>query len=200
MSGTENLAASHEVLAQKIETDVEGPLRKFNSSGREMQAVTSSQGNLGSIAKGLESAQKKAAKGGRKAEEATTSVDEASRSWESQAPYIFEQLQALDERRVNHLRDVLTQFQTHEVDQVERNRASAESFVPGTVKEFGGTQRITTTWGAGGGTAYFVSGRGDRAGALFSVPEAGKGDGHSNYTLFLNVLEELGRRAAKGRP
>ena len=127
MSGTENLAASHEILAQKIENDVEGPLRRFNTSNREMQAVTSSQGNLSSIAKGLESAQKKAAKGGRKAEEATSSVDEASRSWESQAPYIFEQLQALDERRVNHLRDVLTQFQTHEVDQVERTRASAES-------------------------------------------------------------------------
>ena len=92
-----------------------------------MQAVTSSQGNLSSIAKELESAQKKAAKGGRKAEEASSSVAEASRSWESEAPYIFEQLQALDERRVNHMRDVLTQLQTHEVDQVERTRASAES-------------------------------------------------------------------------
>ena len=33
----------------------------------------------------------------------------------------------MDETRVNHLRDVLTQFQTHEVDQVERSRTSAES-------------------------------------------------------------------------
>ncbi|RMZ79542.1 hypothetical protein DV737_g3351, partial [Chaetothyriales sp. CBS 132003] len=127
VSGTENLAASHETLAQKIEADVEGPLRRFNASNREVQAVTSSQGNLASIAKGLESAHKKAAKGGRKAEEATSSVDEASRSWESQAPYIFEQLQALDEQRVNHLRDVLTQLQTHELDQVERTRTTAES-------------------------------------------------------------------------
>ncbi|RMZ87909.1 hypothetical protein DV736_g4860, partial [Chaetothyriales sp. CBS 134916] len=127
VSGTENLAAAHEVLAQKIETDVEGPLRRFNTSNREIQAVTSSQGNLASIARGVESAQKKAAKGGRKAEDATSSVGEASHSWESQAPYIFEQLQALDEQRINHLRDVLTQLQTHELDQVERSRTSAES-------------------------------------------------------------------------
>lgn len=96
-----------------------------------MQAVNNSQQNISSIAKELSAAQKKAdkanVKGGRKADEASTSVDQAAQQWESQAPYVFEQLQALDERRVNNLRDVLTQFQTHEVDQVERNRASAES-------------------------------------------------------------------------
>ena len=127
MSSTENLAASHEILAQKIETDVENPLRQFASSNREMKALNSSQSNISSVAQDLSNAQKKAAKGGRKAEQATGSIDEASRQWESQAPYVFEQLQALDERRVNNLRDVLTQFQTHEVDQVERSRASAES-------------------------------------------------------------------------
>ncbi|RMD39777.1 hypothetical protein DV735_g5359, partial [Chaetothyriales sp. CBS 134920] len=127
VSGTENLAASHEILSHKIETGVEAPLRRFNGSNREMQAVSSSHPNLASIARGIESAQKKAAKGGRKAEDATSSVDEASRAWESQAPYVFEQLQALDEQRINHLRDVLTQLQTDELDHVERVRTSAES-------------------------------------------------------------------------
>ena len=127
VSSTENLAASHEILAQKLETDVEIPLRQFGSRNREMQALNSSQSNISSVARDLSNAQKKAAKGGRKADEASASVDEASRQWESQAPYVFEQLQALDERRVNNLRDVLTQFQTHEVDQIERSRASAES-------------------------------------------------------------------------
>lgn len=88
-------------------------------------------GNLSAIAKELHSAQKKAqkldAKGGNKAEDARTNVDDATSQWESQAPFVFEQLQALDEGRVNHLRDVLTQFQTHELDQIERSRASAES-------------------------------------------------------------------------
>lgn len=50
----------------------------------------------------------------------------SSGDWDSQAPFIMEQLQAADESRCNHLRDVLTQFQTHEVDQVERNRKTAE--------------------------------------------------------------------------
>jgi hypothetical protein len=127
VSGTENLAAAHETLATKIETDVENPLRTFASRNREMQAMTTVQGNLNSIAKELVSAQKKAAKGGRKADTATMTVDEASRQWESQAPYVFEQLQALDETRVNHLRDVLTQFQTHELDSTEKTRVSAES-------------------------------------------------------------------------
>ena len=131
VASTENLAASHEVLAGKIQSDVENPLRQFATKDRAMQAVNSSQSNFASMAKELSTAQRKAdklnAKGGSRADEASTSVDDAARQWESQAPFVFEQLQLLDERRVNHLRDVLTQLQTHEVDQVERNRASAES-------------------------------------------------------------------------
>jgi len=133
VSGTENLAQSHETLAQKIETDVETPLRQFASKNREMQSMTTIQGNLAAIAKDLESAQKKAEKlrdkSGRpdRVANASSSVDDASQQWESQAPYVFEQLQSLDETRVNFLRDALTQFQTHEVDQVERHRTSAES-------------------------------------------------------------------------
>lgn len=94
--------------------------------------MTTIQGNLASIAKDLETAQKRAdkVKGGKsstKIANATSDVDIATQQWESQAPYVFEQLQALDENRVNHLRDILTQLETHEVDQVERNRVNAES-------------------------------------------------------------------------
>ncbi|KAK5443519.1 Suppressor of Profilin deletion [Exophiala xenobiotica] len=127
VSGAENLAASHETLATKIETDVETPLRQFASRNREMQALSTTQGNLNSLAKELVNAQRKAAKGGRKADSASSTVEDSSREWESQAPYVFEQLQALDETRVNHLRDVLTQYQTHELDATEKNRLSAES-------------------------------------------------------------------------
>lgn len=94
--------------------------------------MTTIQGNLASIAKDLETAQKRAekVKGGKsstKIANATSDVDIAAQQWQSQAPYVFEQLQALDENRVNHLRDILTQLETHEVDQVERNRVNAES-------------------------------------------------------------------------
>lgn len=132
VSATESLAQSHSVLSQNIEADVERPLKDYQTKNRELQAMSTIQGNLSSIARDLETAQKRAerVKGGRsstKVANATSDVENASQLWESQAPYVFEQLQALDENRVNHLRDVLTQLQTHEVDQVERNRISAES-------------------------------------------------------------------------
>ncbi|ETI20356.1 hypothetical protein G647_08390 [Cladophialophora carrionii CBS 160.54] len=127
VSGTENLAASHETLATKIETDVETPLRTWASRNRGFKDLSTAQVNLSNIAKELSGAQKKAAKGGRRADTASSTVEDASRQWESQAPYVFEQLQVVDESRVNHLRDVLTQFQTHEVDSIEKNKVSAES-------------------------------------------------------------------------
>ncbi|KAL9619079.1 MAG: hypothetical protein Q9160_006255 [Pyrenula sp. 1 TL-2023] len=100
-----------------------------------MQSMSTIQGNLAALAKEHDTAQKKAdklkEKGAKanagKVANATSSIDDANQQWESQAPYVFEQLQAADESRLNHLRDVLTQFQTHEVDLVERNRTSAES-------------------------------------------------------------------------
>lgn len=91
------------------------------------------QGNLGAVAKELDAAQKRAERmsagksSASKVAEAISSAEAIDREWQNQAPYVFEQLQALDENRVNHLRDVLTQLETHEVDQVERSRVSAES-------------------------------------------------------------------------
>jgi F-BAR domain only protein len=127
VSGTENLATSHETFANKIETDVESQLRNWTSRNPGMSNLTSAQNSLGVIAKELSKAQQKAAKGGRRGDNASSSVEDASRQWESQAPYVFEQLQTVDETRVNHLRDVLTQYATHEVDAIEKDKASAES-------------------------------------------------------------------------
>ena len=100
-----------------------------------MQGVSTIQGNLAVLARELEDAQKRSekalAKGGRadakKVSSAISEVQGANQQWSSQAPFVFEQLQALDESRVNHLRDTLTQLQTHEVDQLERSRVSAEN-------------------------------------------------------------------------
>jgi len=91
-------------------------------------------GNLAAMAREIETAKKKSDKlrdkgvkaSANKVASAVAEVENATIQWESQAPYIFEKLQAVDESRCNHLRDALTQFQTHEVDQVERNRVSAE--------------------------------------------------------------------------
>ncbi|OCK78258.1 hypothetical protein K432DRAFT_332433 [Lepidopterella palustris CBS 459.81] len=134
VSSAEALADSHHQLAQKIEADVERPLRDFAASNREMQAMSTISGNLSAMAKEIDNARKKADrlkdKGAKaaagKVATATSDVENATSQWDSQAPYVFEKLQAVDESRLNHLRDALTQFQTHEVDQVERNRVNAE--------------------------------------------------------------------------
>lgn len=132
VDSVDEVARSHAILASKIEADVERPLKDYQSKNREMQAIFTIQSNLNHVAKDVENALKKASKlntgksSANKVANASSDVEAANQQWESQAPYVFEQLQALDENRVNHLRDVLTQFQTHEVDQVERNRATAE--------------------------------------------------------------------------
>lgn len=129
----QSLADSHATLAARMESDVERPLKEYQTKNREMQAMSTIQGNLASVAKEVEVAQRKASKlsGGKtsanKVANATSDVEAANQQWESQAPYVFEQLQSLDESRINHLRDALTQLETHEVDLVERNRVNAES-------------------------------------------------------------------------
>ncbi|KAL9071243.1 MAG: hypothetical protein Q9157_005527 [Trypethelium eluteriae] len=139
VSATETLSDSHQTLAQRIEADVERPLRDFQTSNRELQQMSTIQGNLGSIAKELDAAQKKSDKlnsqgqkaSAQKVANAAQEADSARLQWDSQAPFVFESLQQVDESRLNHLRDVLTQFQTHEVDHVERVRQSTENCLNG---------------------------------------------------------------------
>lgn len=92
------------------------------------------QSNLAGLSKSVDDAQKKVdkakgkgTKGAEKLASAVAASEEINQQWESRAPFVFEQLQAADEGRLNHLRDVLTQLQTHELDQVERGRQAAES-------------------------------------------------------------------------
>lgn len=92
------------------------------------------QSDLAGLAKNLEGAQKKVdkarekgPKGADKLASAVHTAEEVNQQWDSRAPFVFEQLQAIDEGRLNHLRDVLTQLGTHETDHVERCREAAES-------------------------------------------------------------------------
>ncbi|EPS25275.1 hypothetical protein PDE_00208 [Penicillium oxalicum 114-2] len=134
INATETLATSHETLATKIEEDVERPLREYSAKNAEMQSMPGVQNNLSSLAKNLEAAQKKVdkakgkgTKGASSLSGAIAAAEEVNQQWESRAPFVYEQLQAADESRLNHLRDVLTQLETHELDQVERCREAAES-------------------------------------------------------------------------
>lgn len=95
--------------------------------------MTTISTNLSNLAKDLEDAQDKSDKLNKKGGKANTSkVDAASsrlesamQQWQSQAPFVFESLQAFDESRVNQLRDLLTQYQTHESDQAQRTLDNA---------------------------------------------------------------------------
>jgi F-BAR domain only protein len=117
---TEVQAESHTQFARNIERDVEKPLRDFTTSNREIQNMGNMTGNLQAIARDVEGAEKKADKlkdkGGKasadKVATAASSIEDAKGQWESQAPYVFEKLQAVDEMRLEHLRSCLTQFQT----------------------------------------------------------------------------------------
>lgn len=121
------MATSHLQLAERIERDVEHPLRGFHNR-KDVVNMNTISTNLATMAKALEEAQDKSEKLGKKGGKASTQkvdaasskLDSATQQWESQAPFIFESLQALDESRVNQLRDLLTQFQTHEADCAQR--------------------------------------------------------------------------------
>ncbi|KAM0270253.1 hypothetical protein ACHAQH_009493 [Verticillium albo-atrum] len=125
-------AQSHHQLASNIDRDVEAPLRAFGTKS-EMQDMIATSGNLSAMARDLDEAQKrvetlgkKGTKGNaQKLEAALTKLGTSTQQWDSQAPFIFESLQALDEQRVNQLRDLLTQYQTHESDQAQRSQATA---------------------------------------------------------------------------
>ncbi|KAK4237330.1 Muniscin C-terminal mu homology domain-containing protein [Achaetomium macrosporum] len=133
LQSTDGIAASHQLFAQRIEKDVEQPLRNFQNK-KEMQNIHTISANLQSMAKELDDAAEKSEKlskkgaraNAQKVDQAAARLESATQQWESQAPFIFETLQALDEERINHLRDVLTQFETHEVDQATRTQAAAE--------------------------------------------------------------------------
>lgn len=132
---TELIASSHQTLAYRIEVDVERPLKDFMSTNREMQSLSTIQGNLATMAREIENATDRAEKlrkkgpkiGAGKMANAASDIESATSQWNSQAPFVFESLQAVDETRLNHLRDVLTQFQTYEIDQAQRTREAAEN-------------------------------------------------------------------------
>lgn len=136
INATEALAVSHETLATKIEEDVERPLKEYSTKNRDMQQMSGVQNSLTGLAKNIEAAQdkvekakKKSTKNPKQLASAVASAEEVNQQWDSRAPFVFEQLQAVDEGRLNHLRDVLTQLETHELDQVERGRLAAEACI-----------------------------------------------------------------------
>ncbi|KAI2624419.1 Muniscin C-terminal mu homology domain-containing protein [Hypoxylon sp. NC1633] len=134
LQSADAVAMAHHIFATKVEKDVEVPLRSFHQK-KEMLNLQTIQGNLQNMAKELEDAQERSdklsRKGGKantqKVDLATGKLESASQQWESQAPFIFETLQALDESRMNQLRDCLTQYGTYEGEQAQLHQTEAEA-------------------------------------------------------------------------
>lgn len=147
LGAAERIAQSHHTFAETIERDIEMPLRGFQQRS-DVANIHNISSNLGVVAKDLEDAQGKAdkiaKKGGKtdKLDAAETKLDIAQQQWDSQAPFVFESLQALDESRVNQLRDYLTQYQTHEADQATRLQKISEETL-GVVLEINTETEIT---------------------------------------------------------
>lgn len=141
LGAVERIAGSHHQFADSIERDVELPLRGFTNRS-DVHNVTTVAANLTSVGKELEDARDKADRLNKKAgktsaqkmDAASAKLESVQQEWESQAPFVFETLQALDESRVNQLRDVLTQYQTHETDQAQRTQAIAAETLAVTIE------------------------------------------------------------------
>ncbi|KAI1302926.1 Muniscin C-terminal mu homology domain-containing protein [Xylaria venustula] len=134
LQSVEFVATSHHTFATHIEKEVETPLRMFEVK-KEMQNIQTIQGNLQKVARELEEAQEKSdkltKKGGKasaqKVDLAASKLESATNQWKSQAPFVFESLQAVDESRMNQLRDCLTQYGTFEGEQAQKLQTDAES-------------------------------------------------------------------------
>ncbi|KKP06411.1 hypothetical protein THAR02_01462 [Trichoderma harzianum] len=128
IESVERIAQSHQLFADRLGNDVEQPLRGFPQR-QDVQNMANISNNLTVMARELDDARDKSdkltKKGGKastqKVDAASSKLESATQQWESQSPFIFETLQVLDESRVNLLRDLLTQFQTHESDRAQRD-------------------------------------------------------------------------------
>ena len=135
IESTSALAGCHQQFAQKIEMEVERPIRDFVNRNAEWAGMRIMETNLGAVAKSIDAAEErseKLRKRGQKAKaqqvaEAASAVTNAVAEWESQAPFVFEKLQAADETRCNNLRDALVQLQTFELDQAQSTMSMAEA-------------------------------------------------------------------------
>lgn len=128
IESVERNAQSHQLFADRLGNDVEQPLRAFPQR-QDTQNMTNIANNLATMARELDDARsqsdKLTKKGGKastqKVDLASSKLESATQQWDSQSPFIFETLQVLDESRVNMLRDLLTQLQTHESDRAQRS-------------------------------------------------------------------------------
>lgn len=134
MESTAAIAQAHQLLADKIDAEVERPIREFVLRNNDWAGMKNLEGNLTVLAKTIDSAEERAEKlkkRGTKAKaqqvaDAASAVSNAYSDWDSQAPFVFERFQVADESRCNNLKDALTRLQTLELDRVQTSMQAVE--------------------------------------------------------------------------
>ncbi|TGZ81765.1 hypothetical protein EX30DRAFT_340630 [Ascodesmis nigricans] len=134
VEATASIADAHSQLANKIESEVERPIREFAIRNSEWTGMKALETNLGTVAKTIDVAEERAEKlkkRGAKAKaqqvaDSAASVSSAYAEWDSQAPFVFEKFQVADEGRCNNLKDALTRLQTLELDRTQSSMKAVE--------------------------------------------------------------------------
>ncbi|CAN6674642.1 hypothetical protein TRVA0_059S00386 [Trichomonascus vanleenenianus] len=125
VASVEQSASSAKVFSHKLHAEIESPLRNFSSRSNQFQDVKQLQEGLTQLARQLVHAEEKL-QHQRGNEEHQIQLAESRSSWESQAPYLTEQLEVVDEARLVLVKDSLTRMQTLEVDRAQGSIKEAE--------------------------------------------------------------------------
>lgn len=123
-------------LSHKITTDIEQPLRSFCTHSEQWPSIIGFSENLDTLAHTFSNNDEKVEKLRKKTqtsrhhqlvENAQHSLDELRSQWESQAPFILEQIEIIDKARLGFLKNSLINFETLEADKSQRLMKNTES-------------------------------------------------------------------------
>ncbi|KAK9450441.1 uncharacterized protein V1518DRAFT_382069, partial [Limtongia smithiae] len=124
VESTATLAGASHSFANKISSEMMSPIRQHGERSPALVEMPAIQQNLARVAQDIDEAEEKAEKykrkGSKKVAGANQYVNNTVAEWDSQAPLVFEKLQAIDHARFLMLKDVLTRFSTSEVDKAQR--------------------------------------------------------------------------------
>ena len=129
---TRESSRGSQVFATRIRQDVEQPIRQFvkTTQWTDVKGLHDMFDSLAesysSYEQQLEKLHRKPGKNQQQMNIAQHSLDETRSQWESQAPYVLEQIQTADEGRLAYLKSALTTFVTVEEDRYKMSLKESE--------------------------------------------------------------------------
>lgn len=127
---TKDSAKASGSFASKIHHDIEQPLRYFCAKSPQWADMKVLHDELDTLSHSFKVNDDKLDKLRKKKHGQTEaqqhSLDEVRAQWESQAPYILEQAEVIDESRLGYLKNLLTTFGTIEADRSEKSLKISE--------------------------------------------------------------------------